>query len=104
MMGQVKKEMMSAEVWWPVAYLSDKPVVTKMKKEELIARLRLMEGHLKMYEILEKTFGYCHPDVQVARMGKAEALRVHEKMERERMEMGIEKIREKSPKSPKPLT
>ena len=83
-MGQMKKELMDA---------MDRQAVSKMKKEELMARLRLMEGQVRMYEILEKTFGYCHPDIQVARMGKAEALRVHEKIERERMEVGIEKVR-----------
>lgn len=76
-MGQMKRELMDA---------MSREEATKYKKQELMARVRVIEGQLRMYQELERTFGYCHPDVQVARISKTDAMKMYDRMEREKRE------------------
>lgn len=76
-MSQAKREMFNE---------MDRLEMKKIRKEELMARVRHMEGVVRMYQELERAFGYCHPDLQVARLTKTEAIKEHERMERVRRE------------------
>jgi len=44
-----------------------------MKEQGLKAKMLEMEAHIKRLEMLIKHFGFCHPDMQVARLDKHEA-------------------------------
>ena len=76
-MSQAKREMFEAQ---------DKLQAKKIRKEELLARVSYLESLIRMYQGLENAFGYCHPDLQVARMTKTDAIKIHERMERDRRE------------------
>jgi hypothetical protein len=42
---------------------------------ELEVKMAEMEAYLKRLEMLIKHFGFCHPDIQVARLDKHEAFK-----------------------------
>jgi len=44
-----------------------------MKEQGLKAKMLEMEAYIKHLEMLIKHFGFCHPDMQVARLDKHEA-------------------------------
>jgi hypothetical protein len=44
-----------------------------MKEQGLKAKMLEMEAYIKHLEMLIKHFGFCHPDVQVARIDQHEA-------------------------------
>ena len=81
-MGSAKDEMF-AEM--------ERRELKKIKKEELMARLRYVEAQVRMQISLEKEFGYCHPDMQVARLSKSDAIKIAERNEKARREEVLEK-------------
>lgn len=84
-MGSAKDEMF-AEM--------ERRELKKIRKEELMARLRYVEAQVRMQISLEKEFGYCHPDMQVARLSKSDAIKIAERNERARREEVLEKWNE----------
>jgi hypothetical protein len=44
-----------------------------MKEQGLKAKMLEMEAYIKHLEMLIKHFGFCHPDLQIARIDKHEA-------------------------------
>lgn len=84
-MGSAKDEMF-AEM--------ERRELKKIRKEELMARLRYVEAQVRMQVALEKEFGYCHPDMQVARLSKSDAIKIAERNERARREEVLEKWNE----------
>jgi hypothetical protein len=81
-MGSAKDEMF-AEM--------ERRELKKIRKEELMARLRYVEAQVRMQVALEKEFGYCHPDMQVARLSKSDAIKIAERNEKARREEVLEK-------------
>ena len=81
-MGSAKDEMF-AEM--------ERRELKKIRKEELMARLRYVEAQVRMQISLEKEFGYCHPDMQVARLSKSDAIKIAERNEKARREEMLEK-------------
>lgn len=81
-MGSAKDEMF-AEM--------ERRELKKIRKEELMARLRYVEAQVRMQISLEKEFGYCHPDMQVARLSKSDAIKIAERNEKARREEVLEK-------------
>ena len=81
-MGSAKDEMF-AEM--------ERRALKKIRKEELMARLRYVEAQVRMQVALEKEFGYCHPDMQVARLSKSDAIKIAERNEKARREEVLEK-------------
>ena len=47
---------------------------------ELEVKMAEMEAYLKRLEMLIKHFGFCHPDLQVARLDKHEAYQKYKEM------------------------
>ena len=84
-MGSAKDEMF-AEM--------ERRELKKIKKEELMARLRYVEAQVRMQISLEKEFGYCHPDMQVARLSKSDAIKIAERNEKARHKEVLEKWNE----------
>jgi hypothetical protein len=84
-MGSAKDEMF-AEM--------ERRELKKIKKEELMARLRYVEAQVRIQISLEKEFGYCHPDMQVARLSKSDAIKIAERNEKARREEVLEKWNE----------
>lgn len=84
-MGSAKDEMF-AEM--------ERRELKKIRKEELMARLRYVEAQVRMQVALEKEFGYCHPDMQVARLSKSDAIKIAERNEKARREEVLEKWNE----------
>jgi hypothetical protein len=84
-MGSAKDEMF-AEM--------ERRELKKVRKEELMARLRYVEAQVRMQVALEKEFGYCHPDMQVARLSKSDAIKIAERNEKARREEVLEKWNE----------
>lgn len=84
-MGSAKDEMF-AEM--------ERRELKKIRKEELMARLRYVEAQVRMQISLEKEFGYCHPDMQVARLSKSDAIKIAERNEKARREEVLEKWNE----------
>jgi hypothetical protein len=84
-MGSAKDEMFEE---------MERRELKKIRKEELMARLRYVEAQVRMQIALEKEFGYCHPDMQVARLSKSDAIKIAERNERARREEVLEKWNE----------
>jgi|688.fasta_scaffold1874128_1 hypothetical protein len=84
-MGSAKDEMFEE---------MERRELKKIRKEELMARLRYVEAQVRMQISLEKEFGYCHPDMQVARLSKSDAIKIAERNERARREEVLEKWNE----------
>ena len=84
-MGSAKDEMFEE---------MERRELKKVRKEELMARLRYVEAQVRMQISLEKEFGYCHPDMQVARLSKSDAIKIAERNERARREEVLEKWNE----------
>ena len=84
-MGSAKDEMFEE---------MERRELKKVRKEELMARLRYVEAQVRMQVALEKEFGYCHPDMQVARLSKSDAIKIAERNERARREEVLEKWNE----------
>ena len=76
-MGSAKDEMFEE---------MERRELKKVRKEELMARLRYVEAQVRMQVALEKEFGYCHPDMQVARLSKSDAIKIAERNEKARRE------------------
>ena len=76
-MGSAKDEMFEE---------MERRELKKIRKEELMARLRYVEAQVRMQVALEKEFGYCHPDMQVARLSKSDAIKIAERNEKARRE------------------
>ena len=81
-MGSAKDEMFEE---------MERRELKKIRKEELMARLRYVEAQVRMQIALEKEFGYCHPDMQVARLSKSDAIKIAERNEKARREEVLEK-------------
>lgn len=81
-MGSAKDEMFEE---------MERRELKKVRKEELMARLRYVEAQVRMQVALEKEFGYCHPDMQVARLSKSDAIKIAERNEKARREEVLEK-------------
>ena len=75
MMGTMKREMFEEQ---------DKARLKKVTKTALSGEILRLQGLLNIYANLEERFGYCHPDLQVARIKKSDAMKIMSREDRER--------------------
>jgi len=75
MMGTMKREMFEEQ---------DKARLKKVTKATLSGEILRLQGLLAIYANLEQRFGYCHPDLQVARIKKSDAMKIMSREDKER--------------------